>query len=396
MGCSTALLLARRGMRVTLVDAAPRVMHGASRWNEGKIHLGYLYAADPSLATARRLLPGGLAFRRIVEDLLGQSMAPAISDDDEIYLTHRDSVCAATATACYLGRVSALVAAHPEVAGALAPDAYRPPEPLTRAELDALADPASVVAGVRVAERSVATAWLADRLEAAVLAMPGIDVRLGVHVHGVRPDPRGERFTLDTSAGTDGPYDAVVNALWHGRAAVDATMGLPAPVEISHRYRVSLFARLARPIDLPSVVVGTGPFGDVKRYGADAAYFSWYPAGLLAEGGAIAPPPTPRVTPADADAIGRAILEQLGQVLPPVRAAAGAIASSTVQGGWVYASGAGPLSDPASTLHRRDRVGILCSGRYLSVDTGKYSIAPWLAAQVAAQLMHTRPRSMAH
>ncbi len=396
MGCSTALLLARRGMRVTLFDAAPRVMHGASRWNEGKIHLGYLYAADPSLATARRLLPGGLAFRRIVEDLLGESIAPAISDDDEIYLTHRDSVCAGTATACYLGRVSALVAAHPEVAGALAPDADRPPAPLVRAELETLADPERIVAGVRVAERSVSTAWLADRIEAAVLAMPGIDLRLGVHVQGVRPDPRGERLALDTSAGADGPYETVVNALWHGRAAVDATMGLPAPVEISHRYRVSLFARLARPIDLPSVVVGTGPFGDVKRYGPHDAYFSWYSAGLLAEGGAIAPPSTPRVTPADADAIGQAILEQLGQVLPPVRAAAAAIASSTVQGGWVYAAGAGQLSDPASTLHRRDRVGMVCSGRYLSVDTGKYSIAPWLAEQVATQLMRTRPRSMAH
>ena len=63
MGCSAALCLARRGANVTLLDAAPRPCGGASRWNEGKIHLGYLYAADPSLATARRLLDGGLAYK---------------------------------------------------------------------------------------------------------------------------------------------------------------------------------------------------------------------------------------------------------------------------------------------------------------------------------------------
>ena len=40
MGCSAALCLARRGARVTLLDAAPRPCVGASRWNEGKIHLG--------------------------------------------------------------------------------------------------------------------------------------------------------------------------------------------------------------------------------------------------------------------------------------------------------------------------------------------------------------------
>lgn len=396
MGCSTALLLARHGVRVTLVDSAARVMHGVSRWNEGKIHLGFLYAADPSLATARRLLPGGLAFRRLVENLLGESIGPAIAPDDEIYLAHRDSVCGPQAMASYLDRVAALVREHPDVGGALAPDAGRRPQALDRGELEAIADPAQVVAGFRVAERSVSTAWLADRIEAAVLATPGIELRLGVRVDGVRPDARRDHLHLATSAGDDGPYDAVVNALWHGRAAIDATMGLAAPGEISHRYRVSLFATLAHPVDLPSVVVGTGPFGDVKRYGPREAYFSWYSAGLLADGAAIAPPPTPTLTATDRDAIGHAILARLGEVLPPVRAAAAAIESSTVQGGWVYASASGLLSDPSSTLHRRDRIGITAAGRYVSVDTGKYSIAPWLAVQVAGQLIDSGVRSMAH
>ena len=57
MGSSVALLLGRRGVQVTVFDQAPLPFAGASRWNEGKIHLGYLYAADPSLETARRVLP---------------------------------------------------------------------------------------------------------------------------------------------------------------------------------------------------------------------------------------------------------------------------------------------------------------------------------------------------
>jgi hypothetical protein len=31
-------------------------------------------------------------------------------------------------------------------------------------------------------------------------------------------------------------------------------------------------------------------------------------------------------------------------------------------------------------------VGISRDGRYVSVDTGKYSIAPWLASRIAADL----------
>jgi hypothetical protein len=54
-----------------------------------------------------------------------------------------------------------------------------------------------------------------------------------------------------------------------------------------------------------------------------------------------------------------------------------------VHGGWVYALGQGSLSDPASTLHRRDRFNMTVDGGYISVDTAKYSLAPWLAHRVA-------------
>ncbi|HEX8944702.1 MAG TPA: FAD-dependent oxidoreductase, partial [Gemmatimonadaceae bacterium] len=57
LGVCTALELARRGRPVTLIEGATRLLDGASRWNEGKIHLGFLYAADPTLSTATRLIP---------------------------------------------------------------------------------------------------------------------------------------------------------------------------------------------------------------------------------------------------------------------------------------------------------------------------------------------------
>ena len=108
-GCSLALLLARRGARVTLIDQAAEPFSRASRWNEGKIHLGFLYAGDPTLATARKLIPGGLAFRRTVEELVGRSIEPALSQSDDIYLTHRDSIVDASAMGTYLAKVTELV-----------------------------------------------------------------------------------------------------------------------------------------------------------------------------------------------------------------------------------------------------------------------------------------------
>jgi len=64
MGGSTALYLASKGVDVSLFDAASEPFSAASRWNEDKIHLGYLYSCDTSLHTARKILPDNLAYQK--------------------------------------------------------------------------------------------------------------------------------------------------------------------------------------------------------------------------------------------------------------------------------------------------------------------------------------------
>lgn len=56
-------------------------------------------------------------------------------------------------------------------------------------------------------------------------------------------------------------------------------------------------------------------------------------------------------------------------------------------GGWVFAAGRGLLSDPGASLHRRADFGIFRRGSYVSVDTGKYAWAPWLAKTLANTLV---------
>ena len=389
MGVATALFLARGGARVTLFDAAATALAGASRWNEGKIHLGHLYAADPSLRTAARLLPGGLAFKRLTEMLIGSSIDPAVSVDDELYLVHRASVVGAEAAGRYYDSVTALAAAHPEAAGYLTPVQHARVQRLSRAELEATCDPAYVTAGYRVPERSVSTGWLADRLVQALEAEPRIELRLGALVTGVATGPHGLRGPLVVASrgATDGPFEAVVNALWQGRLAVDASVGLAPPAVWSHRYRVSVFLRTTRAVHVPSAVVATGPFGDAKNYNGRDLYLSWYDTGLLAQGHGVAPPPPPALDGDTRDRLASAVLKHLGVMLPWVASLPAITETRRVKGGWVYAEGRGPLDDAQSTLHRRDRVGIRREGQYVSVDTGKYSIAPWLARAVADDLL---------
>src|SRR5690606_12514631 len=109
--------------------------------------------------------------------------------------------------------------------------------------------------------------------------------RLGAHVLAVTPqDGSSGPWRVSWRAGEEAQseaFDVVVNALWHGRIAVDATAKIEIAPGWSHRYRVSAFVRTRRVHpDLPSAVVATGPFGDVKNYNGRDFYISWYPAGL--------------------------------------------------------------------------------------------------------------------
>jgi hypothetical protein len=111
---------------------------------------------------------------------------------------------------------------------------------------------------------------------------------------------------------------------------------------------------------------------------------SWYPAGLVAEGGDVAPPEVPASV--EEDALVVETITRLADAIPAVARLSDAGATFTVAGGWVFAAGTGSLSEPDSTLHRRDRIEYRRRDAYLSVDTGKYSIAPWLARRVAGEM----------
>lgn len=382
MGASAALRLAADGHDVTCYDRAPVPMGGASRWNEGKIHLGFLYAGDRSLRSAERVLPGGLAFRRLVEQLIDAPLRH-VTPDADLYLVHRDSVADVEATRGYFHALAERVRHMPAAAEYLVDVSQAAVQQLTRRELAALDVGEAVVAGFRVPEHSVDTRWIADRVVDALAAAPGITLRLSYDVRAVREDARRpDTYIVDTADGPEDGYDVVVNALWEDRPRVDATLGLLPDAPCTHRYRVSLFIDTHAPVDLPSFVLCTGPFGDVKRYAPRSYYLSWYPEGLLAVGHDLAPPATPRLQELDTAARAERMVAALASHVPAVREVYASAARVTLGGGWVFAVGDGLLSDPAATLHRRDRIGMRRVRRYFSIDTGKYSIAPWLAEQL--------------
>jgi hypothetical protein len=200
----------------------------------------------------------------------------------------------------------------------------------------------------------------------------------------VRPidEPIKDQWVVETGTEVHGPFDFVVNALWEGKLFFDTMFDLPPEWEWSYRYRLSLFIRTDQPNAAPSAVVITGPFGDMKNYNHRDFYLSWYPSGLMTECHSIQPPYLPEISSDKREQVEQSIVNELAKIVPAASSIYRQRQSVRLEGGWVFAMGAGWLGDPRSTLHRRDRIGLRRAGTYISVDTGKYSIAPWLACEV--------------
>src|SRR4051812_24316247 len=88
-GCCIALALAERGINVTIIDRNDALLSRTAVANEGKIHLGYMYAGDPTLGTAHMMMQGALAFAPFFMRHLGFSPESFSLSTAAGYVVHR-------------------------------------------------------------------------------------------------------------------------------------------------------------------------------------------------------------------------------------------------------------------------------------------------------------------
>jgi glycine/D-amino acid oxidase-like deaminating enzyme len=388
-GACIALELARRGYEVDLIDQDVQPLNRASLRNEGKIHLGFVYAKDASLRTAGLMIQGALAFRRLVSRWTAGALdRPAISEPFT-YLVPEDSALSPAELAVHYAAVERLFQEGVRAGGDYLGLGPRPLwRPLERAEFSAFADGERIQAGFETAEVSLDLRETAAALRLALAAHSRIRLLLGKRVLGVSRTRSGFRVEGDAAGAACWSLDAeqVVNALWEGRLTVDRGLGLLPPRPWVHRlkYRV-MVERPERLRGMPSLSFVLGPYGDVAAYPDGETYVSWYPECLRGWSTEVEPPAqwaaacTGRLPRAEQLAIGRRVLDAFDRLVPGLAQAS----VRTVDAGVIFSWGQTDITDPASVLHRRDETGVASVDGYHSVNTGKLTTAPLFAVDAA-------------
>jgi hypothetical protein len=184
-----------------------------------------------------------------------------------------------------------------------------------------------------------------------------------------------------------------VNCLWDGKLELDQSMGLFPEWQWLHRLKYGVRILLARAdAAIPSVTILLGAYGDIVKFNDRFFYLSWYPACLAGLSADVSPPAWPRILSEDAaQSIIDRTIAGLARIVVPLRALNGSsIQRATVAGGIITAAGKTDIDDPNSGLHRRTSVGVRSLGGYHSVNTGKYTLAPMFALQVADRVCCAR------
>lgn len=381
--------LAGPGAEIHIFERSAKVLDRASRHNEGKIHLGYIYGQDRSLRTADLMAHGAVVFQDALHRWLGAEAARLPVSPGFLYAVHRDSLISPEDFEAHLHACNALLRKHDPGCGNRFGGTIAAPRTLSATEREQVFDSDTVVAAYRTGEVSIDPAALCDALERRIQASAQITLHKGCEIVGIART--GGRLALTTATGEQAEFHHVVNAAWEGRLPLDRQMGLREPQGWAHRMKYYL--RVEGQVELPTVSFVLGPFGDIVRY-EDAAYLSWYPAGMRHWSFAPAPPAWPAtLRGADAQALAHAIQQGLAGVVPSVAGLADIPARARIEGGVICAVGRRDVDDPDSALHdRTEGVGVQSIGNYHSFSSGKFSLIPYFAGGLAARILQVARR----
>lgn len=390
-GCTTALALADRGIEAVLFDRNQALLSRTAVANEGKVHLGYMYAADPTLATARTMMAGALAFAPFFERHLGIAVGSHPTSMPAAYVVHRDSQHDVDEASAYLAQVHRLIS---EAAEGRRADYFgmeiTPPRRWSDAERDACFDASAAVAVFETPEVAINPVALAAAVRERIAGHPLIAVRLGATIRTARID--GDRVTVEWDE-RDGRrregFDHAVNALWDGRLALDETMGLRPGRPWIHRLKYGVSFTLPDGVERPqSATFISGPFGEVVSYPDRLTYLTWYPSCLRGYSSDVVPPDwqTHPGEPLHGEIL-RDTFAALAAIVPSLRSIdPETLPDARVKGGVIVAWGKTDIYDPDSELHRRYEIGVTSNGRYHSIDPGKLTMAPYFAEACASRI----------
>jgi hypothetical protein len=370
---------------------------GASYGNEGKIHLGHVYAMDTSLRTGLTMMQGALAFAPLLERWCGPLDWRKWRCKPFRYAVMPGSL----ATIQYLEDYYEKLWRSAQEDKQVSFSNYMgvPLTGLWNRATDTLANPlinGAPVPCIETTELAIDTRYFNPILSELLRANRLITVH---EEHSVSHATRlADGFELEVAT-PKGPLtmqaDVVINCSWSDRIRLDKEVGFTQQeINLSYRVKHRIIVKPLRSIDhLAPVTMVQGPFGDMVPLKDGMVYLSWYPECRTYFGNR--PPISEATEPENLQQIAHRTIEVFGSFFPALKDSTVVSCRPCI----IVAKGDTDVHDPDSELHQRSEGGPRGSNGWWSVETSKLTLAPFYGEKtgdlVAKSLGH-HPAHIVH
>jgi glycine/D-amino acid oxidase-like deaminating enzyme len=380
-GLTAALALAERGRRVTVLERQEAPFAAASLRNEGKIHLGFVYALDRSGTTVEAMVEGALTFSPLLERWCGPVAWKAAQSRPFIYAMLEGSLSGPDELENHYERVSREIDRRTGDLGSnyLGTD---PREPVIHhaGPVPCLSDGWSET-WFETPERSADPRILAEAVVSAVSGSSLIEVETGCYVEDARRSGYGFELRIISREGRwILGCERVVNCTWEDRERLDGRVGVSRPDQC-YRVKHQVLVSGIDPNDLVPLTFVQGPFGDVVPWPNGDVYISWYPVTRTYFGS------RPETDPAHDPTVGAGTLTALSEMIPGLEGASVVRCAPC----HIVAEARTDIEDETSGLHRRRRAGIEGVDGWWSLSGGKLTNAPLASERCAMAITETDP-----
>ena len=375
-GISVALALAKRGVDSTIIESHANPMRGASYGNEGKIHLGLVYALDHSGDTGLEMLKGAHSFSPLLDSWCGKLPWHKWTSKGFRYAMMPSSLAEPSALKKYYEKLR-LSLPHAIDNLPVRPSYFgKEVDWMWKEATDSLGSPSingHHIPCIDTEEIAIDVRLFSAKLTSIIQQHPDISLRCHTRVINVDPFENGYKLHIESSGEKSTiNADVVINCTWENRIKIDQLASVeikdtPLSYRIKHRVVVKPREMIN---NLKPVTMVQGPFGDVVPYKDGSIYLSWYPeCRTYFE---QLPPPHELSDTKSLNAIASRTLEQMSAMYSDL-VGAKIISCSP---GIIVAEGTRDVDDPKSELHRRATSGVHGGNGWWSVDTGKLTLAP--------------------
>ena len=139
---------------------------------------------------------------------------------------------------------------------------------------------------------------------------------------------------------------------------------------------------------LPSITCVLGPFGDIVNYADNGLFVSWYPTGMIATSSALRPPEWEQeLSHERRREVFRLSFAEWRKRCPLLESLTFDESAIDPGGGVIFAWGDTDVHDPHSRLHQRHEIGVHSVGHYHTVNTGKFTMTPFMGMRTAERIL---------